>query len=215
MVLLVFFCTSTLQILPYKEGSAHCYMRRQSHQGLLLQEIWPLCNFFKCSPKCTLFKDSQVVLSSRTSAASNILSNLAHRPWQLNQLKRLQRVQNVCAGFVNGCYGHEEDYLKLGCIWLPIIERMKLELINATFKALYFEHWPDYVKLEKYIPTRTLRSSSETKLKVPLTKGTFKDSAAETFNCLPATIGNCKNFTIFQREVRAHLGNMASIRLNG
>ena len=49
----------------------------------------------------------------------------------LYQLKCLQQVQNVCAGFVSGCYGQEEDCLKLG--WLPIIDRSKLHLLKATF----------------------------------------------------------------------------------
>ena len=59
---------------------------------------------------------------------------------------------------------------------------------NSSFKALYFEHWPDYIRLEKYTPTRTLISSNKTKLTVPLIKGTFEDSAAEIFNSLPVTI---------------------------
>ena len=134
-------------------------------------------------------------------------------PLPLYQLKHLQRVQNVCAGFVNGCYGHEEDCLKLG--WLPIIEPRKLHLLDATFKALYFENWPDYIRLEKYIPTRTLRSSNEIKPIVPLIKGTFQDSAAETFNSLPATTRICTNFKTFKREARVHLRNMASVRLKG
>ena len=42
-------------------------------------------------------------------------------------------------------------------------------------------HWPDFLRLEKYTPTRTIRSSNETKLTVPLIKGTFQDSAEEIF----------------------------------
>ena len=129
-------------------------------------------------------------------------SCVVFHPLPLFQLKRLQRVQNVWAGFVNGRYGLEEDCLKLG--WLPIIERRQPHLLNSSFKALYFERWPDYIRLEKYTPTRTLRSSNETKLTVPLIKGTFQDSAAEIFNSLPVTIRNCTDFTTFKRKTRAH-----------
>ena len=85
--------------------------------------------------------------------------------------------------------------------------------VVAHYRALYFEHWPDYIRLEKYTPTRTLRSSNETKLTVPLIKETFQDSAAEVFNSLPVTIRNCTDFTTFKRKARAHLRNIASARL--
>ena len=42
-------------------------------------------------------------------------------PLPVCQQKRLQRVQNVCAGYVLGRYAREDDCLQLG--WLPLIER--------------------------------------------------------------------------------------------
>ncbi len=127
------------------------------------------------------------------------------------QLKRLQRVQNVCAGFVHGRYAKEVDCLSLG--WLPLKERRDLHLLNITFKALYFEQWPAYLKLRKYVPGRTLRSSNDVKLEVPLVNGTFQDSAAAVFNNLPADIRNCNDFNIFKRNVRTHLTALANTRL--
>ena len=57
---------------------------------------------------------------------SLILSKLAYPstvfyPLPSCQQKRLQRVQNVCAGYVLGRYARETDCLQLG--WLPLIER--------------------------------------------------------------------------------------------
>ena len=70
----------------------------------------------------------------------------------------LQRVQNVCAGYIYGLFATEGDYLCLE--WLPVTERRILHLLNTTFKALYFEYWPVYVKLKTHVPGRTLRSSN-------------------------------------------------------
>ena len=95
-------------------------------------------------------------------------------------------MQNVCAGFVHGRYAKEIDCLSLGS--LPLKERRDQNLLNITFKALYFEQWPAYLKLRKHVPGRTLRSSNDVKLEVPLVNGTFQDSAAAVFNNLPADI---------------------------
>ena len=128
-------------------------------------------------------------------------------------VKRLQRVQCAAAGFFVGRYATKLDVLKLG--WLPINERRDFHLPQATFKALYFDQWPSYLKLELYTPGRTLRSSSETKLTVPLENDTFQASAAKIFNILPLEIGNCHVFNDFKRTAKAHYFEVANERLNG
>ena len=85
----------------------------------------------------------------------------------------------------------------------------------TTFKALYFERWPAYLKLKKHVPGRPLRTSNEVKLEVPLVNGTFQDCAAVAFNNLPGHIRNCSEFYIFKRKVRAHLTTQAADRLLG
>ena len=40
-------------------------------------------------------------------------------------------------------------------------------LLNTIFKALHYNDWQSYHKLDIYNPTRTLKSSNETTLKVP------------------------------------------------
>ena len=126
-------------------------------------------------------------------------------------LKRLQRVQLAAAAFVLGHFAHGIDLLKLG--WLPIIERREKHLLLTAFKALYFNDWPLYLRLDTYNSGRTLRSSSETRLKVPLDKGTFQDSASKIFNSLPSSIRNCNVFTQFKTQVNTHLTNKAMMRL--
>ena len=65
------------------------------------------------------------------------------------QQKRLQRVQNICAGYVLGRYAREADCRQLG--WLPLIERRSYQLLQCVFKALHFDYWPQYLKLEQYM----------------------------------------------------------------
>ena len=127
-------------------------------------------------------------------------------------MKRLQHLQGAAAGFVVGRYATKLDVLKLG--WLPIKERRDFHLAQATFKALYFDQWPSYLKLELYTPGRTLRSSSETKLTVPLENDTFQARAAKMFNILPLEIRNCRVFNDFKRTAKAHYFEVANERLN-
>ena len=128
-------------------------------------------------------------------------------------VKRLQRVQRAAAGFVVGKYATELDVLKLG--WLPIKERRDFHLAQATFKTLYFDQWPSYLKLELYTPGRKLRSSSETKLTVPLENDAFQASAAKNFLIsLPLGIRNCRVFNDFKRTAKAHYFDVANERLN-
>jgi hypothetical protein len=127
-------------------------------------------------------------------------------------VKRLQRAQCAAPGFVVGRYVTKLDVLKLR--WLPIKERRDFHLAQATFKALYFDQWPSYLKLELYTPGRTLRSSSETKLTVPLENDTFQAGAVNIFNILPLEIRNCRVFNDFKRTAKAHYFEVANERLN-
>ena len=85
---------------------------------------------------------------------------------------------------------------------------------QVTFKALYFDQWPSYLKLEFYTRGRTLRSSSETKLTVPLENDTFQASAAKIFNILLLGIRNCRVFNDFKRTAKAHYFGATNERLN-
>ena len=94
-------------------------------------------------------------------------------------VKRLQRVQLAAASFVLGRYATKLDLLKLA--WLPVVERKEQHLLSNAFKALYFEDWPSYLRLNTRNATRTLRSSSQVMLQVPFESGTFQDSTANVF----------------------------------
>ena len=66
----------------------------------------------------------------------------------------------------------------------------------------YFNNWPQYIKVDQYVPGGTLRSSSHIQLEVPTESGTFQDSAAAAFNSLPDCLRNCKDFNIFRTSMK-------------
>ena len=138
-------------------------------------------------------------------------NNIVGHPIPGYLLKRLQGVQLAAAGFVLGRYAHMPDLIKLG--WMPIKERREYQLLDTVFKALQYNDWPSYLKLDIYIPTRTLRSSKETTLKVPLESGIFQDSASNVFNSLPSDARNSVVFSDFKNKVRKNLINRTNARL--
>ena len=93
------------------------------------------------------------------------------------------------------------------------MERRDFNLSKLIFKAMYERQWPSYLKLETYSPNRTLRSSNEHKLKVPLEDGTFQACCAKLYNILPEDVKSCDNYSSFIRLAKAHFNNRAAERL--
>ena len=88
--------------------------------------------------------------------------------------KRIQRVQNAAASFVLNRYCSEKNVLKLG--WLPTLENTQFNILKLGHRALFSETWPEYLKLNRHNPQRTLRSSNAPLLQISLVKGTFQDT---------------------------------------
>ena len=65
-----------------------------------------------------------------------------------------------------------------------------------------------------YIPSRTLRSSTERMLRVPLEDGTFQACCAEVYNNLSEEIILCDSKTIFDRLFRTVFRDRAAERLS-
>ena len=125
-------------------------------------------------------------------------------PLPLYQLKRLQRVQNACAGFVLGRYANENDLHTLN--WLPMSKRRDFIVLKLVFKALHDKNWPSYLALEKCeVGKYNLRSMGATTLKVPRLVGTFQETSAQLFNKLPPEIRETHDFNAYCRLIKAHL----------
>ena len=62
------------------------------------------------------------------------------------QEKRLQRLQNACAGFVTRKFADLEDIIKLN--WLPVKENVEFNILKLAHKSLYDKNsFPEYLKL--------------------------------------------------------------------
>ena len=127
------------------------------------------------------------------------------------QMKRLQRLQNACAGFVMRRFAGLEDVIKLK--WLPVKENVELNILKLTHKSLYDEAFPEYLNLHLHkVSAYNLRSTVAPVLSIPRESGTFQHSAATIFNKLPATIRNTTEYVAFCRSVRSHL--LATLNLS-
>ena len=138
-------------------------------------------------------------------------NDVVSRPIPDYLLKRLQRVQLATASFVLGRYVKTLDLATLR--WLPIAECREKSLL-AAYKAMYFTNWLSYLKLDVYTPGRSLRSSTETTLKVPKAPGTFQNSTSKSFNSLPSIIRNCTSLTEFKSLLLKHLKEKAANRFS-
>ena len=125
-------------------------------------------------------------------------------PLPLYQLKRLQRVQNACAGFVLGRYAKENDLHTLN--WLPMSKRKDFIVLKLVFKALHDKNWLSYLALEKReVGKYNLRSMGATTLKVPRLVGTFQETSAQLFNKLPPEIRETHDFNAYCRLIKTHI----------
>ena len=96
--------------------------------------------------------------------------------------------------------------------WLPIEERIKFKVLLTTFKALHGKG-PEYLRelLTVYVPTRSLRSSSDCTLVVPdchyvdTSKRAFGVCAPIAWNSLPKDI-RCQNtVNAFKSALKTYL----------
>ncbi len=111
------------------------------------------------------------------------------------QLKRLQRVQTMCAGYVLSRYATVADLKELR--WLPIKECLEYSIAKLAHKSIYSEDSP--IKLKQHVvQSYSLRSLNAPKLELAskLEIGIFQDQAAQVFNKLPAELRNCSNYSI-------------------
>ena len=104
------------------------------------------------------------------TAKSLVLSKLDYNdivfdPLPQYFMKQL-RVQNAAASFVLWRYANSTDCINIG--WLLVVQRRKLHLLKATFKALNDPRWPSYAVIQRANPNHKLRSSSIVHLTTPL-----------------------------------------------
>ena len=77
------------------------------------------------------------------------------QPLPAFQVKRLQRLQNACAGFVTRRFAGVEDVVKLS--WLLVNKNVELNILKLAHKSLYDETFSEYLKLNLHKVSAYLR----------------------------------------------------------
>ena len=157
--------------------------------------------------------------ATKTFVSSYILSRLYYCNYVLlscpaNVIQPLQRVQNYAARLV--CkVSRSQSYtpLLMKLHWLPVEETVKYKCCCLCFKIITGSA-PAYLSdlLQVYVPSRTLRSSADTRLfRVPKFRRVqhghraFSHSAATTWNSLPFAIRHISTFSAFKAELKTFL----------
>ncbi len=126
------------------------------------------------------------------------------------QIKPLQMIQNAAARLVFKRAHVTPLFISLH--WLPVASRIKFKTLmlayrTTTASAPAYFHW----LIRVYIPSKSLRSTSERHLVVPSQRGsksfsrTFSFTVPGWWNDLPTPIQNAESLTIFKRQLKTHL----------
>jgi hypothetical protein len=126
-------------------------------------------------------------------------------------------VQNAAARLIVGLKKKDHVTPTLRILhWLPVGYRILYKILLLTFKSLN-GHGPDYLKdlVNKYVPSRSLRSETENRLYVPKTQyvstqnRAFGVRAPIEWNQLPCHLRYIDNLDAFKAALKTHLFKMA------
>ena len=134
-------------------------------------------------------------------------------------LKKLQRVQNMCAHLVLRRRNIDSATSCLSDLhWLPVKQRIHYKILTLTYKS-YHGIGPEYLQqmiVKHQAMHQGLRSAQHQDLLViPCTKSkTFGDrsfavAAPLLWNALPSNIRACKDLLTFKKNPKSHLFNQA------
>ena len=129
-------------------------------------------------------------------------------------INKLQKVQNHAARLIfrSSKYDHVSPLLR-SLHWLPVQQRIAYKIACLCFKSIE-SSCPEYLTqlLHLYAPSRTLRSSSDTRLYTTPTVRTkrfghrsFAYQASSTWNPLPRSLRYSHSLPAFKRNLKTHL----------
>ena len=123
-------------------------------------------------------------------------------------LNKLQRIQNLAARLALNDWTTPPNTLLSKLHWLPVYSRIKFKISTITFKLL-IEGQPANLRslIDSYAPTRLLRSSDKSLLRLPRThtsigKRAFSVCAPSTWNSIPLPIRLSSSLASFKRNLK-------------
>lgn len=150
----------------------------------------------------------QALVTSRLDYGNALLYGLPN-----TTIVRLQRVQNTAARIVKRIPRKEHITPVLRELhWLPMESRLQYKILLHTYKALHGKS-PAYISqmLQPYVPTRTLRSESQSLLCIPKTRTvrygdrSFHKASPTIWNTLPDNIKTSDSVATFKRKLKTFL----------
>ena len=133
-----------------------------------------------------------------------------------NVIHPLQRIQNSAARLIcKSPWSQPCSPLLKKLHWLPVEERIIYKCCCLCFKVLTGDA-PAYLSdlLHVYVPSRTLRSSADTRIfRLPNHRPNrkqhgeraFSYAAVHHWNNLPYTVRHCQSFSTFKTSLKTHL----------
>ena len=147
------------------------------------------------------------IVSSRLDYCNSLFAGTS-----ASNLARFQMVQNTLARVVaqKSRYCHIPPVLA-GLHWLPVRHRIDFKIATTAFKVLHHQQ-PSYLAriLPRYIPSRSLRSSSSITISAPFrktsvaTSKSFSSTASQVWNKLPTHVSSALTLPVFRRHLKHH-----------
>ena len=152
------------------------------------------------------------IFGSRLDFCNSLLAGTS-----VSNLTRLQRVQNTLAWIIaqKPRFCHIK-HVPSDLHWFPVRHRISFKIATVTFRVLQSQQ-PSYLSslIPRYVPARTLRSSSTFSICVPPRKTTmaasksFSSVAPSIWNALPNHLSSIPNLPAFRRALTHHLSLLA------
>ena len=149
------------------------------------------------------------IVGSRLDYCNSLLAGTS-----VSNLARLQLVQNTLTRVVaqKPCFGHITPVLA-DLHWLPVRHRINFKVATIAFRVLHFLQ-PSYL-VPRYVPTRSLRSSSSLSICIPSQKTamarskSFSSVASDTWNRLSCHLSSISALPAFRKRLKHHLFSIA------
>ena len=148
------------------------------------------------------------IVGSRLDNCNSLLAGTS-----VSNLARLQLVPNTLARVVTekSRFCHITPVLS-ELHWLPVRHRINFKIATIAFKVLQFQQ-PSYLAalIPRYVPTRSLRSSSSLSLSIPTRKTemakskSFSSVASSVWNKLPGHLSSISSLPAFRKKLKHHL----------